>query len=52
MMALKLNRSIGMTVLGVYLILVGVSGLVTLVLPMPLMAILAVIAGILILIGR
>ncbi len=51
-MALKLNRSIGMTVLGVYLILVGVSGLVTLVLPMPLMAILAVIAGILILIGR
>ena len=51
-MALKLNRSIGMTVLGVYLILVGVSGLVTLVLPMPLMAILAVIAGILILVGR
>jgi hypothetical protein len=52
MMAFKLNRSVGMTVLGVYLILVGISGLVSLGLPVPLMAILALIAGILILAGR
>lgn len=51
-MAFKLNRSVGMTVLGVYLILVGMSGLVALGFPPALMAILALIAGILILVGR
>ena len=52
-MAFKLDRSGGMTVLGVYLILAGLSGLVAaLALPMPVMAILALAAGILILVGR
>jgi hypothetical protein len=51
-MAFKLNRSAGMTVLGVYLILAGVSGLVTIGLPPVLMAVLALVAGILILAGR
>jgi hypothetical protein len=51
-MAFKLNRSAGMTVLGVYLILAGISGLVALGLPPVVMAVLALIAGILILAGR
>jgi len=51
-MALRLNRSAGMTVLGVYLIIVGISGLVALALPPVLMAVLALVAGILILAGR
>ena len=51
-MAFKLNRSAGMTALGVYLILVGVSGLVPLGFPPAVMAVLALIAGILILVGR
>jgi len=51
-MALKLNRNVGMTVLGVYLILAGVSGLVALGVPPVVMAILALVAGLLILAGR
>jgi hypothetical protein len=51
-MAFKLNRSAGVTVLGVYLILAGISGLVTIGLPPVLMAVLALVAGILILAGR
>jgi hypothetical protein len=51
-MAFKLNRSVGMTVLGVYLILAGISGLVPLGLPHVVMAVLALVAGILILAGR
>ena len=47
-----LNRSIGMLLLGVWLILTGLSGLVALPLPALLMAVLALIAGILILVGR
>jgi hypothetical protein len=42
----------GLLVLSIWLILDGVSGLVALRLPSPLMAILALIAGILILAGR
>jgi hypothetical protein len=41
-----------MVLLGIYLILVGLSGLVALGLPTVLMAALALIAGALILIGR
>jgi hypothetical protein len=42
----------GFLVLSIWLILYGVSGLVALGLPAPLMAVLALIAGILILVGR
>jgi hypothetical protein len=41
-----------MIVLAVYLIVVGLSGLVALVLPIPATAVLALIAGVLILLGR
>jgi hypothetical protein len=51
-MALRLNRNPGMTVLGVYLVLAGISGLVTIGLPPVLMSVLALVAGILILAGR
>jgi hypothetical protein len=51
-MAVALNRNLGMTLLAVYLILVGVSGLVSLMLPSPVMALLALLAGILLIIGR
>jgi hypothetical protein len=51
-MATGLNRNIGMLLLGVWLVLTGLSGLVALPLPGMLMAVLALIAGILILVGR
>jgi hypothetical protein len=47
-----LNRNVGMLLLGIWLILTGLSGLVALGLPPMLMAVLALIAGILVLIGR
>ena len=47
-----INRNIGMLVLAVWLILYGISGFVALGLPAPLMAVLALVAGILILVGR
>jgi hypothetical protein len=51
-MAITFQRNTGMLVLAVWLILYGVGGIVPLGLPSPLMAVLALIAGILILIGR
>jgi hypothetical protein len=51
-MAYAFNRNAGMMALAIYLILSGISGLVALVLPSPLMAVLALVAGILILMGR
>jgi len=51
-MAFRLNRNAGMTVLGVYLVLAGLSGLIALGLPSVVMAALALVAGILILAGR
>ncbi len=51
-MAFKLNRNVGMTVLGVYLILAGLAGLIGLGLPPVVMPVLALVAGILILAGR
>jgi hypothetical protein len=47
-----INRSVGMLLLGLWLILTGISGLAALGLPPMLMAVLALIAGILILVGR
>jgi hypothetical protein len=51
-MAIVLGRNVGMLVLAVWLILYGIAGLVPLGLPSPLMAVLALAAGILILAGR
>ena len=51
-MASGFNRNIGMLLLGLWLILTGLSGMVALGLPTMLMAVLALIAGILIIVGR
>ena len=51
-MAITFQRNVGMLLLGVWLTLYGLTGVIALVLPAPLMAVLALLAGILILIGR
>lgn len=51
-MATGLNRNAGMLVLAIWLILSALSGLVGLGLPAIVMSVLALIAGILILVGR
>ena len=51
-MALALGRNLGILLLAIYLILVGLSGLVALPLGGPVLAIVALLAGILILAGR
>ncbi len=51
-MAVTFQRNIGLLVLAIWLILYGLAGTVALALPVPLMAVLALLAGILILIGR
>lgn len=51
-MAVTFQRNVGMLLLAIWLILYGISGMIALGLPAPLMAVLALIAGILILVGR
>jgi hypothetical protein len=51
-MAVTFQRNVGMLLLGIWLVLYGLAGMTTLVLPSPLMAVLALLAGILILVGR
>ncbi len=51
-MAVRLTRSAGMLVLGIWLLLSGLSGVAPLPIPGIVMAVLALVAGILILIGR
>ncbi len=51
-MAVKFQRNLGMLLLAVWLILYGLAGMIALGLPAPLMAVLALLAGILILVGR
>ena len=51
-MAVMVTRSAGMLLLSVWLILTGLSGLVALPLPGVVMAVLALIAGVLLLVGR
>jgi hypothetical protein len=51
-MALRVTQNVGMLLLAIYLILVGLSGIVAVGIPGILMAVLALIAGILILVGR
>ncbi|OFW39383.1 MAG: hypothetical protein A3J29_03090 [Acidobacteria bacterium RIFCSPLOWO2_12_FULL_67_14b] len=51
-MAVTFQKNVGMLLLAVWLILYGLVGVVSFVLPAPLMSVLALLAGILILIGR
>jgi hypothetical protein len=51
-MAFVLQRNTGLLVLGIWLVLSGLSGLLPVGLPSPLMAVLALVAGVLILAGR
>ena len=51
-MAVTFQRNVGMLLLAVWLILNGLGALIPLGLPFQLMAILALLAGILILVGR
>ncbi len=51
-MAVVFPRSVGMILLAVWLILSGLAGMVALPLPAPLMSVLALLAGVLILVGR
>lgn len=51
-MAVVVTRSAGMLLLSIWLILTGLAGLVALPLPGVVMAALALIAGVLILVGR
>ena len=51
-MAIRVTQNVGMLLLGIYLILVGIGGLVAVGIPGVLMAVLALLAGILILVGR
>ena len=51
-MAVRVTQNVGMLLLAIYLILVGLSGLASLGLPPILTSVLALLAGILILVGR
>ena len=51
-MAVVFQRNVGMLLLALWLILSGLAGIIALVLPPPLMAVLALLAGVLILVGR
>lgn len=51
-MAITYQRNTGLLLLAVWLILYGIGGIVALVLPPPLMAVLALLAGVLLLVGR
>lgn len=51
-MAVTVQKNMGLMVLAVWLILYGVTGLVAIALPGMVMTVLALVAGILILVGR
>jgi preprotein translocase subunit SecF len=51
-MALTTTRNAGMLVLAIYLIVIGLTALVRLPIPLALTAVLALLAGVLILLGR
>jgi hypothetical protein len=51
-MAVVLQRNIGMLLLAIFLVLYGLAGMVALGLPSPVLAVLALLAGLLILLGR
>ena len=51
-MAIQTTRSMGMLLLGIYLILAGLGSLFALPIPGPVMGVLALVAGAMILVGR
>ena len=51
-MAVVVTRSVGMLLLAIYLIISGLAGFASLPIPGALMALLALLAGIFILVGR
>ena len=51
-MAVRVTQNVGMLLLAIYLILVGVAGLAPVGIPGIVMSVLALLAGILILVGR
>ena len=51
-MAIKFQRNAGMLVLALWLLLTGLAGIGSVALPFPVMAVLALVAGVLILAGR
>lgn len=51
-MAVNVQKNMGFLVLAVWLVLSGLSGLVAFALPSPVMPVLALVAGVLILVGR
>jgi hypothetical protein len=51
-MRIQFNNNIGFILLAIYLILTGISGLTTLTIPAIIYHVLALVAGIFILIGR
>lgn len=51
-MAIRFGGNLGLHLLGLWLILTGLAGLVVLPLPWPLMPVLALLAGVLILVRR
>jgi hypothetical protein len=51
-MAVTFQRNVGMLLLAIWLILNGLAGMIALGLPAPLMAVLALLAGVMILVGR
>ncbi|MDO8679376.1 MAG: hypothetical protein Q7R30_12545 [Acidobacteriota bacterium] len=51
-MAVNIQKNMGMLVLAIWLILYGLMGVVAFALPAPIMSVLALLAGILILVGR
>jgi hypothetical protein len=51
-MALSVTRNAGMLVLAIYLIVIGVVGLLSVPIPIVITAALALVAGVLILLGR
>ena len=51
-MAIAVQRNFGMLLLAIWLILYGIAGLTAVVLPASVLAVVAVLAGVLILVGR
>jgi len=51
-MAVTVQRNLGFLLLAIWLLLYGLAGMVALGLPAPVLAVLALIAGILIILGR
>jgi hypothetical protein len=50
--AVTFQRNVGMLLLGIWLVLYGLAGMVPLGLPSPVMAVLALVAGVLIIVSR